>query len=299
MAPLPQLSIGLRNFAPSDPGSWEPLLRAAVAADRAGIDRVVVVDHVVFGDDLDDYGRPDLGGVAGGRQPTGPDGHWLEPLTVLSVIAGRTARVRLATGILIAALRRPVVLAKTLATLDVLSAGRVDVGVGVGWQRAEYAAADLPFEDRGRLLDESLELCRRLWGPDPVQLEGVGTVHQMPSPLQPGGVPIWISGRSTNRRVQQRVARFASGWIPWGDDAADPAAGIARLRRAMEEAGREGDRLQVTGTLPKDPDDLSRLVEAGVTDFRLRGGLPEDPGALEEHLAQVVEAFRAAVADRT
>ena len=70
----PQLSITLRNFAAEDPGSWEPMLDAAVAADRAGVDRCVVVDHVVFGESLDDYARPELGGTAGGKQPTGPTG---------------------------------------------------------------------------------------------------------------------------------------------------------------------------------------------------------------------------------
>ena len=89
MTPVtPQLSITLLNFSADDPGSWEPLLARAEAADRAGVDRVVVVDHVVFGEALDDYARPELGGQEGGRQPTGPDGHWLEPLTVLAAVAG-------------------------------------------------------------------------------------------------------------------------------------------------------------------------------------------------------------------
>src|SRR5689334_25200763 len=131
--------------------------------DRVGIDKLVVSDHVVFGEHLDAYANPATGGTAGGRQPTGPDGHWLEPLTTLSVIAGMTERVRLGTGILLAALRRPVVLAKSAATLDVLSGGRVDLGVGVGWQREEYEAAGLDFRTRGRELDLTLEVCQTLW----------------------------------------------------------------------------------------------------------------------------------------
>lgn len=282
----PQLSLTLRNFSAEDPGGWEPLLDAAVAADRAGVDRVVVVDHVVFGEALDDYGKPALGGTAGGKQPTGPDGHWLEPLTVLSVVAGRTSRVRLATGIIVAALRRPVVLAKTVATLDVLSGGRVDLGVGVGWQQAEYDAAGLPFAERGRLLDESLELCRRLWTEPVVDVPGAGPIHQMPKPLQDGGVPVWVSGRSTNAKVLDRIARFGAGWIPWGDDAADPAPGIARIRE------RIGDRpLQVTTSLPKEPARIPELVAAGITDFRAFV-----PAPTEENLAALVEGFRAATA---
>src|SRR5689334_11883560 len=165
--------------------------------DRVGIDKLVVSDHVVFGEDLDAYARPETGGTAGGRQPTGPDGHWLEPLTTLSVIAGVTERVRLGTGILLAALRRPVVLAKTAATLDVLSGGR---------------------------LDDTLDVCAALWT-QPVAAHhsaelDFDAIHMMPKPLQPGGVPIWVSGR-INARVVGRLGRHGLRWIPWGDDAAE------------------------------------------------------------------------------
>src|SRR6266568_9060626 len=159
----PQLSIMLRTYAAEDPGTWQPVLDTARAADVAGIDRVLVSDHIVFGEHMDAYGRPESGGVEGGKQPTGPDGHWLEPLTTLSVLAGLTSRIRLGTNILIAALRRPVVMAKDAATLDVLSGGRLDLGVGVGWQREEYDAAGLSFDGRGRLLDHTLEVCQTVW----------------------------------------------------------------------------------------------------------------------------------------
>ena len=89
-AVTPSLSLSLRTFSTDDPGSWEPLLERARIADAAGIDRLVVPDHVVFGEDLDVYAKPELGGSVVGKQPTGPDGHWLEPLTLLSVIAGMT-----------------------------------------------------------------------------------------------------------------------------------------------------------------------------------------------------------------
>ena len=150
-----RLSVPLPTYSADGPGTWDHLFDVARATDAAGIDRVVVSDHVVFGEHLDAYGRPETGGVEGGRQPTGPDGHWLEPLTVLTAVAAQTTRVRLGTYILLAALRRPVVLAKQAATLDVVSGGRVDLGVGIGWQREEYEAAGLNFGARGRLLDHS------------------------------------------------------------------------------------------------------------------------------------------------
>jgi probable F420-dependent oxidoreductase len=302
----PQLSIMLRTYAAEDPGAWQPILDTARAADAAGVDRVLLSDHVVFGEHMEAYGRPETGGVEGGKQPTGPDGHWLEPLTTLSVICGVTTRVRLGTNILIAALRRPVVLAKAAATLDVLSGGRLDLGVGIGWQREEYEAAGLDFGTRGRQLDVALEVCQTLWR-EPratVDLPGLAfdSIHMMPKPRQPGGVPIWVSGR-LNERVARRLARFGSGWIPWGEDAADLVASIPRMRAAVVRAGGDADSMQVAGTLPAvrredrtiDLDATMErvvpLVEAGVTDFRAYLPLPAGYDAAVDSLRGVVDAF--------
>jgi probable F420-dependent oxidoreductase len=271
----------------------------------------VVSDHVVFGERMEAYADPSVGGRAGGQQPTGPDGHWLEPMTVLAALSTATERIRLGTSILIAALRRPVVLAKAVATLDVLSGGRVDLGVGVGWQREEYEAAGLPFEGRGRLLDHTLEVCRALWRDERASYSSpeltFDGVHAMPKPRQPGGVPIWVSGRSTNRLVRERVARFGAGWIPWGDDADDIAGGIGRVREAMAAAGRGDDALEVAGTLPvtrsvdggidvrATMDQVPPLVAAGVTDFRVQLPLPAEEPAVAELLTELVAAFRTTV----
>ena len=301
-----RLGVSLPTFAAEAPESWDHVFDIARAADEAGIDRVVVSDHVVFGEDLEAYSRPETGGVEGGRQPTGPDGHWLEPLTVLSAVAARTARVRLGTYILLAALRRPVVLAKQLATLDVLSGGRVDLGVGIGWQRAEYEAAGLDFGARGRLLDRSLEICQTLWREQRASFSSpelrFDAIHSMPKPLQPGGVPIWVSGRC-NERVARRLARFGSGWIPWGDDAADPVGSIPRMRTAVDEAGGDGAALAVLAPVPmqRQPDrsvDLDAtmtrvapLVEAGVTDLLAHVRVPDSYGGARDVYSELVAAF--------
>ncbi len=308
----PQLSVGLRSFAADDPGTWEPLFERARLLDRAGIDRLLVSDHVVFGEHLEEYGRPEVGGTHGGVQPTGPDGHWLEPLTTLSVLAGMTDRIHLGTNILIAALRRPAVLAKSAATLDVLSGGRLDLGVGVGWQREEYEAAGLDFDRRGRLLDHTLEVCQTLWREPRASLASTELrfegIHQMPKPTQPRGVPLWISGR-VNPAVARRLARFGAGWIPWGDDAVEVAVAIGRMRAAVAEAAASSglacdpERLGVAGQLPEVRADdggldvaatmagVPALVEAGVTDFRASLRIPTDPAQAEDHLGRVVEAF--------
>ena len=306
--PPVQLSTSLPTFSAADPGGWGHIFDRARLLDAAGVDRLAVSDHVVFGEDLDAYGSPELGGVAGGVQPTGPDGHWLEPLTTLSVLAGMTSRIRLATNILIAALRRPVVLAKSASTLDVLSGGRLDLGVGVGWQREEYQAAGLDFHQRGRLLDHSLDVCRTLWRQQRARFDSpelsFEAIHMMPKPLRPDGVPIWVAG-TVNPRVVRRLARFGAGWIPWGADAADPVAGIERMRRALADAGHDPAGLQVVGRLPvvtgddrtlavdRTMDGVPALVAAGVTDFRTSFRLPADPSAATEHVHAVVAAFRA------
>ena len=163
MTRKPEISLYLRTYSDDPNQDWNATLAMARAMDAVGVDRVVVSDHLVFGENLDAYANPAIGGTAGGRQPTGPDGHWLEPLVFLTAVAATTTRIRLGTAVLLAALRRPAVLAKQLATLDVLSGGRVDLGVGVGWQREEYEAVGLAFEDRGRLLDHTLEVCQLLW----------------------------------------------------------------------------------------------------------------------------------------
>jgi probable F420-dependent oxidoreductase len=309
--PPVQLSAGLLTYAAEAPVSWEAMLETARLYDRVGIDRLVVSDHVVFGEQLDAYSRPELGGARGGRQPTGPDGHWLEPLTALSVIAGVTERVRLATGILLAALRRPVVLAKTAATLDVLSGGRLDLGVGVGWQREEYEAAGLDFERRGRALDHTLEVCQALWTQTTARYEApelaFERIHLMPKPAQPGGVPVWISG-TVNARVVERLRRFGLRWIPWGDDAAELERSITTLRERLAATGTSPDGLEVVANLRIRKTEaggidldatlapVPALVAAGATDLRVRFPAWDPNAKTETRLREFVDAFRAAAA---
>ena len=303
-----QLSIVLRTFAAQDPGSWAHVIRQAETLDRAGVDRLAVSDHVVFGEDLDAYGRPEIGGQAGGTQPTGPDGHWLEPITLLSLLAGRTSRIRLATNVLIAALRRPVVLAKTAATLDVLSGGRLDLGVGVGWQREEYEAAGVEFDGRGQALDDTLAICHALWSQTRAEFTSprlrFERIHMMPKPLQAGGVPIWVSG-SVNPRVARRLARYGARWIPWLGPAADLGVEVARMRDALHRAGGEPARLQVVGLLPAQSNHgggldiagtvagVPALVASGATDVRLSLRGPDDPVQHFDQVSAVVAEFRA------
>ena len=223
------------------------MLETARLYDRVGIDRLVISDHVVFGEQLDAYGDPRSAAQRGGRQPTGPDGHWLEPMTTLSVIAGTTERVRLATGILLAALRRPVVLAKTAATLDVL-VGRPArprrrrrlATRGVRSGRPRLRPARPPARPHARGVHRALDARPSARYESP-ELE-FDRIHMMPKPLQPGGVPIWVSG-TINARVVDRLCRFGLRWIPWGDDAAEIEQSIATMRERIAAAGVVARRL--------------------------------------------------------
>ncbi|HWL44929.1 MAG TPA: TIGR03619 family F420-dependent LLM class oxidoreductase [Ilumatobacter sp.] len=300
MTRSPTLTLLLRNFS-NRPRDWGDLFERSRAADEAGIDRVLVSDHVVLGEHLDAYEN--------GRFLTPSDGQWLEPMTVIAMVAATTKRVRVGTGVILAALRRPVVLAKTAATLDVLSGGRLDLGVGTGWQREEYGAAGLDFARRGQLLDQTLEVCRLLWADGPASYEGDGLAFERiwcePKPIQPGGVPIWVAGRPRGA-VLRRIVRFADGWIPWAEWNDDVAVGIAVLRRAFAEAGRPWDGFQVRVAMPVSQRadgvidveatmaPVPALVSAGVTDFTVHVELPSgDIAAARDRLSGLVEAFNA------
>lgn len=305
----PQISLQLRTFTDDQDHAWSSTLALGQAMDAAGVDRLVVSDHIVFGENLDAYSNPALGGTAGGRQPTGPDGQWLEPLIVLTALAATTTRIRLGTAVLLAALRRPAVLAKQVSTLDVLSGGRVDLGVGVGWQREEYEAAGLPFERRGRLLDHTLEVCNALWTQQRSSYRSpelsFDKIHLMPKPVQVGGVPIWVSG-TVNDAVARRLSKFGRGWIPWGPAVSDPAGAIAAMKDKIADLGGDPVDLQVLGhaTTVKRPDrsvDIAAtvasapaLISAGVTDVRVTMSLPREVNRATDLLTELVEAFRAA-----
>ncbi len=306
----PLLGLYLPSFTEASAPDWTPLFQVARAADVAGIDRIVISDHVVFGERLEEYAKPEIGGQAGGKQPTGPDGAWLEPLTTLAVLAGMTKRVRLGTQILIAALRRPVVLAKTAATLDVLSGGRLDLGVGVGWQREEYDAAGLAFEGRGKLLNHTLEVCQLLWREQSASYSSplltFENIHQMPKPAQAGGVPVWVSGTIIDSAMS-RLARFGAGWIPWGPDAADMHASIPRMRAAVAKFGRDPAELRVVANLrvfqaesgaieiERTLEPVLGLIAAGATDFRAAMRFPAEEAGTTAELHRLASAFRAAV----
>lgn len=246
-ATRPTLSVTLTSYGTlfQDPDDWHQILELAKLAEAAGVDRILLTDHVVMGEHTDAY--------PWGPFPFAPDLPWLEPLTVLSAMAAVTERVRFSTKILIAPLRPAPLLAKTLATLDVLSRGRMEVGVSTGWQREEYEASGLDWAERGQRLTDTLEACQVLWRDAPASFRSptvsFDRVWCRPRPIQPDGIPVWFAG-GLHARNRDRLVRLGAGWVPPPYTPVDQLAGdVLTLRRAWAEGGRAVDDLQVQGDL--------------------------------------------------
>jgi probable F420-dependent oxidoreductase len=264
---MPRVTVGLPNFGGYfDRGNWHGLVDLAVQVEDVGLDAVSMGDHVVMGGDLSSYPY--------GRFPGEPDLPWLEPLTTLSAVAGATSRIGLTTSILISPLRPPALLAKIAATLDVLSGGRLVLGVGTGWQAAEYSAVGVDWSRRGQLLDDQLAACRALWAGGPTDFESETLsfcdVYCYPKPLQLGGVPFWIGGELTERNLN-RIVRWGNGWIPSPiHDHTAVAEGVAALHAALREVGRDPASIRVRISPPTLRDEHGALdLEAS-----LRAALP-------------------------
>ncbi len=193
----------------------EILAKLAHKADDLRYSSIFVTDHVVI---------PATQSAPYPYSPTGKfAGDWtngyLEPLALMSYLAGETSRVKLGTSVLVIPYRNPVVTAKMLATLDVLSGGRVILGAGVGWFKEEFEALHAEaFERRGAVTDEYLQLMRACWTQEPVEWKGayyrMGPVSAMPKPRQKGGIPIWVGGHTD--AALRRAGELSDGWHPIG-----------------------------------------------------------------------------------
>jgi probable F420-dependent oxidoreductase len=185
---------------------------------------------------------------------------WLEPVTLLAALAGVTRTIRLGTLVLVLPFRDPVAFAKEWGTLDRLSSGRTILGVGVGWNREEFAALRIPIEERGRRMNEMLESITALWAGDDVSYEGryyrFEHLTIEPKPAQRPHPPIWIGGGTqpsekiygqgvdTVQPVLRRIARYASTWVPHSSATAEMVAGDwAAIQGYMAELGRRPDEM--------------------------------------------------------
>jgi probable F420-dependent oxidoreductase len=242
------------------------LVRMAVEAEAAGFDAVMVSEHVALGHGADVGGVPENPrdyALPGNQEPTMP---WPDPFVLLGAVAAATERVRLVASSVIVPLRHPVLLAKQLASLDLMSEGRLVVQPTVSWLRSEYEALGVPFDRRGELLDEHLEAWRVLWGPSPASFEGrhyrFAHVYLEPKPSRPEGPPLWFGGQRLHDRLLRRLVEFGSGFNPLGRPSDQD---VERLKAAMTAAGRNPAELELVGGTRgrfRDADSVADLDEA-------------------------------------
>ncbi|WAU82532.1 TIGR03619 family F420-dependent LLM class oxidoreductase [Streptomyces sp. Qhu-G9] len=221
-------------------------------AEDNGIDDVIVGEHIAMGPHAARDGLPENARAFMSPWHQRPDNPQLEGPTTLAAIAGATSRVRLVAAALLGALRHPVVMAKQLASLDMLSGGRLVVMPSVSWQPEESEACGVPFKSRGRVLDDAIGAWQALWGEQPASFKSDSfsfeNVWCQPAPTRPGGPPMWFGGSSLHKRALDRIVRCGSGFFPEyyviDDD-------WSRLDAALASAGRSRDELElVTGILP-------------------------------------------------
>ena len=272
MADQQKTRVTLRLPIAAEPGS-DPatLVDLARRAEAAGFGAVSLSDHVVMGPRSDLY--------PWGEFPFPPTAPWYEPLTVLTAIAAATSRIGLTTGIVIAPLRPAALLAKWTATIDVLSNGRLELGVGTGWQKEEFDALGVDHRLRGQMLTDTIGACRELWTRSPASFSSptikFKDIWCEPKPVQPGGMPVLFSGTLTPRNTR-RIVELGDGWIPiMGERRPGIAAGVERLRQLFEDSGRDPSGLRVRSTarvgatVTETFERCEALVDVGVNDIDL------------------------------
>ena len=283
--------------------NWGPMATphdmAALArrGEEMGFGIIIVPDHIVIPASI------------ASRYPYSPSGEYtgtgecLEQLTTLSFLAGHTSRVRLLSSVMVLPHRSPVLAAKVLATIDVLSQGRLTVGCGVGWMREEFEAIGAPpYEERGRVGDEYIRVFKELWTSDSPSFDGdycrFDDILFEPKPVQKPHPPIWIGGESPP--ALRRAGRLGDAWYPIGSNPRFPvrnareyADSVARVRGHAEEAGRDpqevglayntgwyndreaeydpdGGRRTFTGTPQQVADDIKTFEDIGVSSLVVR-----------------------------
>jgi probable F420-dependent oxidoreductase len=229
-----QFGLSLPHFR--QVASPEAIRRVAQRAEHLGYDGIWVSDHIVIPDSAVDR----FGSV------------FYEPLTVLAFAAACTSTIRLGTTVLIVPYRNPVVTAKVLSTLDVLSSGRVTVGVGVGSTEDEFKALGVPFKERGALSDEYIAVFKTLWTQDKPAFRGqyvhFDKIAFEPKPVQKPHIPIWIGGNS--KRAIRRAVALGDGWHPTRPLVGDVKAGVAYLREVCAKRGRDPRSLRIAVRQP-------------------------------------------------
>jgi len=278
---FPQLEIG------TDP---DVIARYARTVEELGYDHLVIFDHVLGAD----ANRP--GGWTGAYDHRSM---FHEPLVLFGYLAAITTRLGLATAVLVLPQRQTALVAKQAAEVDILSRGRLILGVGIGWNQVEYEALGMSFTNRGRRIEEQIALLRALWTQEVVEFEGrwhrIARAGINPVPVQ-RPIPIWMGGgwdrqkRTTVETALRRIARLADGWFTHLPPNEDGRTGMEDFRRLVREEGRDPAKVPVEGRLPaagSGPDEWKRGIDAfrqmGMTGVELNT-MGAGYRAVDEHL---------------
>jgi len=272
-----RLGVHLPQWGPA--ADRRGVLRVARAAEASGLDSVWVADHIVFPTRSASSYPYRKGGV-----PFRAEDAFLEALTTLAVVAGATERVDLGTSVLVLPMREPLLVAKSIATLDVLSGGRTSIAIGAGWWEEEFAAVGAPFAGRGLRLDAQLEVLRSAWSTGTVARAAepfrTGEVACLPRPVRPGGPTLWSGG--SGRAAFRRAVTLTDGWHGVGSRVAAIEAARDALAEAARVAGRSGPvPLSTSAGLGRSTAEtterLSALRDAGVAQVVLNIGDKDTP----------------------
>lgn len=253
------MPVGTLNVNPEFARALGPTL------EERNFESLWVAEHVVLFDDYEStYPYDDSG-----RFPGAGDSGLLEPWTALSYVAATTTTLRLGTGICLVGQRNPVYTAKQVADVDVLSGGRVDFGIGIGWLREEYEAVAMPFDHRGARSDEHLEVMKQLWTEPVSSYDGryyeLPECRMYPKPVQQPHPPIHVGGESDG--ALRRTARLGQGWFGFNRQPDEVPEALERLDRALQAEDRMRAEIEISvcpyfkGT---DADGIKRYADLGV-----------------------------------
>jgi probable F420-dependent oxidoreductase len=251
------MKIGVQ-LAGVNPKFWTA---AAQAADEAGFESVWLPEHLVFPVKMS--GSPHTGHA---EPPIPSNTPAFDALLSLAAIAATTKDLRLGTNVYNIGLRHPFVTARAIATLDVLSGGRVEFGIGSSWLEEEWDATGLDFATRGRRVDETIEICRRLWSEDVVEHHGeffdFEPVMFNPKPLQQPQPSLLVGGDGA--AAKRRAALVGDAWLPMNHALEDLPAAMAQINEQRASAGREGETTLTIGGGIDSPADADRYRDVGV-----------------------------------
>jgi probable F420-dependent oxidoreductase len=240
-----RLSVPISSALVREAG-YRHLLDVARMAEDSGVDDLTMGEHVVLSP------KGHQAGPMAGAYPS--DTPWLEPLTTFAALAAVTTRIRFLTMILIAPLRPAGLLAKTAATVDQLSEGRLVLGVSTSWHREEYEMLGADFANRGQVMEDMIGACQALWREMPADYESptlsFRDIACNPGPYRSEGIPVWFGSHLSPRTVR-RVAKLGSGWSANGETPERVKEGVAQIKAAMAANGRDPSILEVPGPLPQ------------------------------------------------